>query len=88
MAMGKTCGTGCMSRIIAMRLKKFEGRSDETYLIDSHNEKTTIEIRPIMGNEKGVTSYQQLIEFAQDRSGRDPLCERATSYKKNLVDKQ
>jgi len=59
-----------------------EGRSGETYLIGGHNEETTIEIaetictildevRPISGNEKGLTSYQQLIEFVQDRHGHD-----------------
>ena len=29
------------------------------------------EVRPIMGNDKGLTSYQQLIEFVQDRPGHD-----------------
>lgn len=59
-----------------------EGRSGETYLIGGHNEKTTIEIaeticemldeeKPLTKNEKGITSYKQLLKFVRDRPGHD-----------------
>lgn len=60
----------------------FEGVPGDTYLIGGHNEKTNIEIvnvicgildekKPIVDNNKGFTSYTQLIEFVQDRAGHD-----------------
>ena len=59
-----------------------EGQSGETYLVGGHNEKTNIEIAqlicntldkllPIQENELGLTNYNQLIQFVQDRPGHD-----------------
>ena len=59
-----------------------EGRSGETYLIGGHNEKTNNEIaeiicrildevKPPKENQKGITSYKQLVKFVQDRPGHD-----------------
>ncbi|MFJ7638139.1 dTDP-glucose 4,6-dehydratase [Peribacillus sp. NPDC097206] len=60
----------------------FEGKPGETYLIGGHCEKTNIEIAhticdfldrqsPTQINEKGITSYRELIEFVKDRPGHD-----------------
>lgn len=60
----------------------FEGVSGETYLIGGHNEKTNIEVAhnicsvldmktPIPNNNRGITSYKQLIQFVDDRPGHD-----------------
>lgn len=58
-----------------------EGKSGETYLIGGHNEKTNLEMVKLIcdGLNKlspikpmnGITNYQQLIHFVQDRPGHD-----------------
>lgn len=59
-----------------------EGKAGEKYLIGGHNEKTNLELAhsicnvldvllPILKNESGITSYNQLIEFVRDRPGHD-----------------
>lgn len=60
----------------------FEGKSGESYLIGGHNEKRNVEIAflicnilekisPIPENEKGISSYRELITFVKDRPGHD-----------------
>lgn len=61
----------------------FKGEPGETYLIGGQTERTNMEIamkiceildieRPLnKNNEKGITSYLQLIEFVPDRHGHD-----------------
>ena len=48
------------------------------------------EVRPISDNDKGLTSYQQLIIFVQDRPGYDfSYAIDDTSYQReNLVDRR
>lgn len=58
------------------------GRAGETYLVGGHCEKTNMEIalticdildqeQPVRMNEKGITSYRQLLSFVADRPGHD-----------------
>ncbi|MBP2241859.1 dTDP-glucose 4,6-dehydratase [Cytobacillus eiseniae] len=60
----------------------FDGKIGDSYVIGGHNEKSNIEIAleicgilddriPITRNEQGIISYQQLIEFVEDRPGHD-----------------
>ncbi|PAQ13798.1 dTDP-glucose 4,6-dehydratase [Bacillaceae bacterium SAOS 7] len=60
----------------------FAGKAGETYLVGGHCEKTNMEIalaicdildqeQPVQLNEKGITSYRQLISFVADRPGHD-----------------
>lgn len=58
-----------------------KGKSGETYLIGGHNEKTNLEMVRLICEvlnklspqnlRNGITNYQQLIHFVQDRPGHD-----------------
>lgn len=60
----------------------FEGKTGENYVIGGHNEMSNVEIaykicdildciQPTSLNEKGITSYRELIQYTQDRPGHD-----------------